>query len=120
MHFIRMDKSHENVIRIVEMLAENFGVSKSMTKHRMIELWFLEAEEVYCFVSGRRIPNHKCSDEWEQGLAFSFSRKGTAKLIGASREFQSASRSSVYSYMEEYCYLMTASISIWVLARIST
>lgn len=100
----RWDKSPENVMRIVEKLAEKFGVSKAMAKYRMIELGFPEAEGVYCFVDGRRIPDHKCSGKWENDITYSISRKEAAALLTLSHEFSSALRSGCYSYVEgHYC-----------------
>lgn len=100
----RWDKTPENVMRIVEKLAEKFGVSKAMAKYRMIELGFPEAEGVYCFVGGNRIPDHGCSEEWDAGVTYSISRAEAANLIGTSRQFTTALRSSAYSYVEgHYC-----------------
>ena len=100
----RWDKAPENVMRIVENLAEKFRVSKAMAKYRMIELGFPEAKGVYCFVGGNRIPDHACAEEWDAGVTYSISRREAAQLIGTSRQFAAALRSSAYSYVEgHYC-----------------
>ena len=100
----RWDKSPDNVMRVVEQLAEKFGVSRSMAKYRMIELGFPEAEGVYCFIDGKRIPNHGCAEQWESGVTYSISRLEAAALLNHSHEFNSALRSGCYSYVEgHYC-----------------
>ena len=100
----RWDRSPENVMRILERLAEKFGVSRSMAKYRMIELGFPEAEGVYCYVDGKRIPDYGCSDNWMDGVTYSISRMEAAALLTRSDEFNSALRSGCYSYVEgHYC-----------------
>lgn len=90
--YLRWDKDPENVMRVIEQLAEKFGVSKSMAKYRMIELGFPEAEGVYCFVDKKRTPDHGCSGEWSHGTTYTISRKEAAKLISDSPEFHAALR----------------------------
>ncbi|MBQ4448497.1 MAG: helix-turn-helix domain-containing protein [Clostridia bacterium] len=100
----RWDRSAENVMRIVEKLAEKFGVSRSMAKYRMIELGFPEAEGVYCYVDGKRIPDYGCSDKWEEGITYSISRMEAAALLNRSDDFNDALHSGCYSYVEgHYC-----------------
>ena len=102
--YSRWDRSPENVLRVVEQLAEKFGVSKSMAKYRMIELGFPEAEGVYCFVDKKRTPDHGCSGAWRQGITYTISRKEAARLISDSTKFHTALRSDQYAYVEgHYC-----------------
>lgn len=102
--YSRWDRSPENVMRVVEQLAEKFGVSKSMAKYRMIELGFPEAEGVYCFIDGRRIPDHGCTEEWKAGATFCISRRDAADLLCCSPQFRNALLSGCYSYVEgHYC-----------------
>lgn len=67
------DRSPANVMSIVEKLAAKFGVSKAMSKYRMIEVGFPEAEGVYCFENDKRIPDHGCSGNWKEGTTYSIS-----------------------------------------------
>lgn len=94
------DTSPGNVMSIVEQLAEKFGVSRSMAKYRMIELGFPEAEGVYCFVDGRRIPDHGCSDQWEKGVTYTISRMDAAMLLNRSAGFRLALKNGLYTYLE--------------------
>lgn len=102
--YSRWDRSPENVMRVVEQLAEKFGVSKSMAKYRMIELGFPEAEGVYCFVDKKRTPDHGCSGAWRQGTTYTISRREAARLISDSRKFHAALQNGQYAYVEgHYC-----------------
>lgn len=98
------DTSPGNVMSIVEQLAKKFGVSRSMAKYRMIELGFPEAEGVYCYIDGRRIPDHGCSEQWEKGVTYTISRMDAAMLLNRSCEFKAALRSGSYTYVDgHYC-----------------
>ena len=55
------ERSPENMLRVMQKLALHFNVSRSMAKYRMIELGYPEADGVYSYVDGHRIPDHGCS-----------------------------------------------------------
>ena len=97
-------RTPENMYRIMEELSRIFKVTRSMAKYRMIELGYPEAEGIFAYKDGIRIPDHGCSGGWKPGVTYTISRKEAAQLIAESQAFADALRSGCYTYIEgHYC-----------------
>ena len=97
-------RTPENIGRVIRRLAEDFGVSRSMARCRMIELGYPEAEGVFGYLDSRRIPDHGCGGVWPGGVSYSISPADAGALLQESAEFRRALGSRRYVYAEgHYC-----------------
>lgn len=86
--------------KTIQDLSENYKVSKSMAKYRMIELGYQEAEGIFSFVNNRRIPDYGCSGEWPKGSTFVISLEDAVSLYQEDQEFAKRMDSGKYVYVE--------------------
>ena len=93
-------RTPENIGRVIRRLAEDFGVSRSMARCRMIELGYPEAEGVFGYLDSRRIPDHGCGGAWPCGVSYSISPADAGALLRESAEFRRALGSRRYVYAE--------------------
>lgn len=102
----QLEKHHgartPNYIRtIISYLASRFHVSQSMARIRMIELGYQEAEGVFAYEDGERVPDHGCSVGWKQGVTYSVSRKAIVDLFQDS-EFLETVGQGIYIFTEHH------------------
>lgn len=93
-------RSPEAMHKVIEALAERNRVSFSMTKYRLIELGYREAEGIRCYVDGRMIPDHGCSGRWPDGVTFTISSSDAAQLMETDARFLDLICSGLYRYVE--------------------
>jgi len=102
----QLEKHHgartPNYIRtIISYLASRFHVSQSMARIRMIELGYQEAEGVFAYEDGERVPDHGCGAGWKQGVTYSVARKAIVDLIQDS-EFLETVGQGIYIFTEHH------------------
>ncbi|MBO7670271.1 MAG: hypothetical protein J6S60_06735, partial [Oscillospiraceae bacterium] len=90
------ERTPENIGRVIRRLAEDFGVSRSMARCRMIELGYPEAEGVYGYRDRRRIPDHGCGGVWPGGVSYTISQADAGALLKESADFRRALGSRRY------------------------
>ena len=88
----------------VSYLASKFQVSLSMARYRMVELGYPEAEGVFAYVDGERVPDYGCAGEWEKGLTYTIPRKDVLCLL-ENPAFRKAFQSGAYIYLEHHIVL---------------
>lgn len=93
-------RTPENIGRVIRRLAEDYGVSRSMARCRMIELGYPEAEGVYGYRDRRRIPDHGCGGVWPSGVSYTISQADAGALLQESADFRRALGSRRYVYAE--------------------
>lgn len=102
----QLEKHHgartPNYIRtIISYLASRFHVSQSMARIRMIELGYQEAEGVFAYEDGERIPDYGCSTGWKPGVTYTVPRKAIEDLIQNS-EFLETVGQGIYIFTEHH------------------
>ena len=88
----------------VSYLASKFQVSLSMARYRMVELGYPEAEGVFAYVDGERVPDYGCAGDWKKGLTYTIPRKDVLCLL-EDPAFRKAFQSGAYIYMEHHIVL---------------
>ena len=86
--------------KTIEKLSEQNQVSFSMTKYRLIELGFYEAEGIRCFVNGCPVPDHGCSKSWPEGVTYTISAKDAEELLFEDPSFHRIVISGRFRYVE--------------------
>lgn len=96
-------EKHPNSIeasrRVINAVATEYGVTRSMAKYRMIELGFQQAEGIYCYVDGIHIPDHSTGSAWKQGITYNIDAAGAARLMTESKRFAYLVASGEYLYI---------------------
>lgn len=92
--------SPENTARVLGELARSFGVSRTMARIRMTELGFPEAEGVFGWLDGRRIPDYGCGGEWVPGRHYVISFAAASRLHAGDPVFAETLRRGDYVYVE--------------------
>ena len=88
----------------VSYLASKFQVSLSMARYRMVELGYPEAEGVFAYVDGERVPDYGCAGDWKKGLTYTIPRKDVLCLL-EDPAFRKAFQSGAYIYLEHHIVL---------------
>lgn len=88
----------------VSYLASKFQVSLSMARYRMVELGYPEAEGVFAYVDGERVPDYGCTGDWKKGLTYTIPRKDVLCLL-EDPAFRKAFQSGAYIYLEHHIVL---------------
>ena len=97
-------RSPENIYRVICQLAERFQVTRAMARNRMIELGYPEAEGVYTYLEGKRIPNYGCGGAWKHGVTYVIPMRDAGALLMESEGFRRRLESGRYIYTEgHYC-----------------
>ena len=97
-------RSPENIYRVICQLAERFQVTRAMARNRMIELGYPEAEGVYTYLEGKRIPNYGCGGAWKHGVTYVIPMRDAGALLMESEGFRRRLKSGRYIYTEgHYC-----------------
>ena len=58
---------------VIRAIAANYGTSIQIARIRMIELGYPEAEGIFNYIDGQRIPDHGCCGAWPAGRTFCIS-----------------------------------------------
>lgn len=90
----------EIISRVIETLAAEFQVSQQMTKIRMKEIGFPQAEGVKNYVNGRRIPDYGVSGLWPENTTYTISVQEMLDLYLRSEEFKNLYTSGKYVYID--------------------
>ena len=93
-------RSPEVMHKIIEILAERNQVSFSMTKYRLIELGYSEAEGICCYMDGRMIPDHGCSGAWPEGVTYTISAGDAVELSAEDPAFHDLICGGRYRFVE--------------------
>ena len=93
-------RTPNTVWNALNLLAETFKVSRAMARIRMVELGYPEAEGVYCYINGLRVPDHGCAGEWKSGVTYTIGYREAAKLQRESRKLLNLLDSGRYIYVE--------------------
>ena len=93
-----------NMYWVMEKLAARFRVSRAMARVRMMELGYPEAEGIYSYLDGVRIPDYGCAEGWKPGVTYVISRADAGALLRESAAFAGVLRGGCYLYVEgHYC-----------------
>ncbi|MBR5046951.1 MAG: hypothetical protein IKX76_01815, partial [Eubacterium sp.] len=99
------DRSPEVMRKIMQALADRFGVSRTMAKIRMKELGYREAEGIYNYIERQPVPDHGCGGNWPEGIIFTISPENVRRLSQSSPAFVSEINSRGYAYVEGHLCL---------------
>ena len=93
-------RSPENMAFVLEQLARVFRVTRSMARIRMTELGWPEAEGVFGWLDGRRVPDHGCGGTWLPGRTYTISFAEASRLYANDRGFAGRLATQAYVYAE--------------------
>ena len=94
-------RDFETIRAVIKDLTEEFQVSYSMARNRMVELGHPEAEGTCNFLDGKPVPDHGCSGEWKRGITYSISEKYIASVM-QSVPMRTAVLSGRYRFVEHH------------------
>ncbi|MBQ6481052.1 MAG: hypothetical protein IJI45_08045 [Anaerolineaceae bacterium] len=95
-------RTPETMSRLVRTVAMNYGTSIQMTRIRMIELGYPEAEGVFNFIDGQYIPDHGCCGEWPTGRTFCISLEDLTSFRMKDPFFNRMLATGRYRYVETH------------------
>ena len=93
-------RSPENIAFALEELVRVFRVTRSMTRIRMMELGYPEAEGVFGWLDGRRVPDYGCGGTWVPGRTYTISFAEASRLAAEDRAFAERLATQAYVYAE--------------------
>ena len=92
----------ENMNWVIRTVAANYGTSIQMTRIRMIELHYPEAEGIFNYIDGQRIPDHGCGGAWPAGKTFCISLEDLTAYRNKDPFFNTLLKSGRYRYTEAH------------------
>ncbi len=100
------------VIRtVIFALADEFQVSASMAKYRMVELGYPEAEGVFNYPDHLPVPDHGCAGTWKKGVTYTVPEKDIAAILKTTALGDPARRRK-YRFVENH-FCLNHSKYIW-------
>ena len=96
---------------VVFALADEFQVSASMAKYRMVELGYPEAEGVFNYPDHLSVPDHGCAGVWKKGVTYTIPEKDIASILKTTVLGDSVRRGK-YRFVENH-FCLNHSKFIW-------
>ena len=87
---------------LIRTVAFNYGTSIQMTRIRMIELNYPEAEGILNYIDGQYIPDHGCSGGWPSGRTFCISLADLTAYRKKDPFFNTLLKTGRYRYVEAH------------------
>lgn len=101
----------QTVRAVIFALADEFEVSPSMAKYRMVELGYPEAEGVFNYPDHLPVPDHGCAGIWRKGITYTVPEKDIAAILKTTALGDPVRRMK-YRFVENH-FCLNSSKYIW-------